>query len=175
MAPQPKARPAIDDIQFAGPVRMTEGAIAASPRLAFTVYGLPAPKGSTRAFVVRKHGVLGKGRAVVVPDNKGPARLWAGVIAHAASRAVAEQLGGEPIHGAVRVEVTFHLPRPKSLPRRVERHTKKPDCDKLARNVGDALRRIAYDDDACVVEWLARKCYAAPGQAPHATIEVTPA
>lgn len=138
--------------------------------LRFLIYGTPAPKGSTRAFVVRKKGDTGPGRAVVVPDNKAPARLWAGAVQEAASRAVREQRAGRPILGPVRVRVTFHLPRPKSLHRSALEHTRKPDADKLARNVGDALRHIAYEDDASVVEWQVRKCYAV--NAPHAEIVV---
>jgi Holliday junction resolvase RusA-like endonuclease len=129
------------------------------PRLHFLIYGVPAPKGSTRGFVVPgKNG--GKARAVVVPDNKAPARLWAGAVQEAASRAVQEQLGGRRILGPVCVSVVFSLPRPKSLPKRVTHCTKKPDLDKLARNVGDALRQVAYEDDAAVVEWRIRKQYA---------------
>lgn len=143
---------------------------ALTPTLRFTIFGCPAPKGSTRAFVVRKKGEEGKGRAVIVPDNKGPARLWAGAVQEAASRAVSEQRQGQPITGPVRVRVVFHLPRPKSLPKRVTAHLKKPDADKLARNVGDALRHVAYEDDACVVEWHVTKAYAVG--APCAVIEV---
>jgi Holliday junction resolvase RusA-like endonuclease len=139
-------------------------------RLHFIIMGVAAPKGSTRAFVVRKKGETGPGRAVIVPDNKAPARLWAGAVQEAASRAVQEQRQGQPILGPVRVRVVFHLPRPKSLKRGVLEHTKKPDADKLARNVGDALRQIAYEDDASVVEWAIRKCYAV--DAPHADIFV---
>lgn len=141
-----------------------------TPSLHFKIFGTPAPKGSMRAFVVRKKGEEGPGRAVVVPDNKGPAALWSGAVLEAASRAVLEQRDGKPIAGAVRVRVVFHLPRPKSLSKKVLEHTKKPDADKLARNVGDALRRIAYEDDASVVEWSIRKCYAV--DAPHAEITV---
>lgn len=141
-----------------------------SDSLRFLIFGVPAPKGSTRAFVVRKKGETGPGRAVVVPDNKGPARMWAGAVQEAASRALQEQRSGKPILGPVRVRVTFHMPRPKSLSRHVLEHTKRPDCDKLARNVGDALRNLAYEDDASVVEWQVRKCYAV--DAPHAEIAV---
>jgi Holliday junction resolvase RusA-like endonuclease len=138
-------------------------------KLHILIYGVPAPKGSTRGFVVPgKDG--GKPRAVVVPDNKAPARLWAGAVQEAASRAVHEQLQGQPILGPVRVRVVFHLPKPKSLAKKVVEHTKKPDADKLARNVGDALRHVAYEDDSKVVEWSVRKQYAVG--APHAEIVV---
>lgn len=139
-------------------------------RLSFKIFGCPAPKGSTRAFIVRRKGEAGKGRAVVVPDNKGPARQWAGAVQEAASRALQEQRDGQPILGPVKVSVVFCLPRPKSLPRAVVAHTRRPDADKLARLVGDALAHVAYEDDACVVEWSVRKCYAVG--APHAEIHV---
>ena len=149
---------------------MTLFAPALTPTLRFTIYGVAAPKGSTKAFVVRKKGDTGPGRAIVTADNKGPARQWAGAVTEAASRAVAEQRQGQPITGPVRVRVAFYLPRPKSLPKRVTAHTKKPDADKLARNIGDALRHVAYEDDSCVVEWQVRKQYAVG--APHAEIVV---
>jgi Holliday junction resolvase RusA-like endonuclease len=139
-------------------------------KLHILIFGVPAPKGSTRAFVVQKKDGSSKPRAVVVPDNKAPARLWAGAVQEAASRAVQEQLQGQPILGPVRVRVVFHLPKPKSLAKRVTEHTKKPDADKLARNVGDALRHVAYEDDSKVVEWSVRKQYAVG--APHAEIVV---
>lgn len=139
--------------------------------LTFRAYGDPKPKGSTRAFVVRKKGEDGPGRAVVVPTNKAPAKQWAGAVAEAASRALEAQRQGVPFDGAVRVSVVFALARPKSLPKAVTFHTKKPDCDKLARLVGDALAHVVYHDDACVVEWHLSKCYAM-NTAPHIDVTV---
>ncbi len=54
-------------------------------------------------------------------------------------------------------------------------HTKKPDLDKLARALKDALKGVLYHDDAQVVVLLARKVYAAETAAPCAEVTVADA
>jgi Holliday junction resolvase RusA-like endonuclease len=133
--------------------------------LTFTVYGVPQPQGSSRAFVPK-----GWTRAVVTsanPKNKG----WRQLVAEGASRALADHRGG--FQGPVRLQVSFWLPRPKTLPKGVSQHTKRPDTDKLIRSVNDALTGVVGRDDSQVVEIMARKHYAAAGDAPHATISVS--
>ena len=57
--------------------------------------------------------------------------------------------------------VRFYLPRPKSLPKRVTEHTKKPDLDKLLRAVLDACTTGGvWRDDSQVATIHARKVYA---------------
>lgn len=132
--------------------------------LTFTVFGVPQPKGSARAFVPK-----GWTRAVVTSDNprnKG----WQQLVAEAASQA----LNGQRfyIDGPVRLTVVFFLPRPKSLPKRVSAHLKKPDLDKLVRSVKDALTKVVWSDDSQVTEIHAVKQYAGAQQAPCATVRV---
>lgn len=122
--------------------------------LAFTVHGVAQPKGSARAFVAG-------GRAVVTSANRN-VKAWQQLVALGASDAI--RVGRRGLtDGPVRVIVTFHLPRPKKYARRggAIAHTTKPDVDKLARCVLDALTAIVFRDDAQVVELVARKEYAA--------------
>lgn len=135
--------------------------------LAFTVWGVAQPKGSARAFVPK-----GWTRAVVTSDNpKG--KGWQQLVAEAAGRA-RDATGAALLEGPVSLTVAFYLPRPKSLPKRVTAHTKKPDLDKLVRSVKDGLTRVAWHDDAQVVRVDATKGYAEAGEAPHAVIAIAP-
>ena len=135
--------------------------------ITFTVWGVAQPKGSAKAFVPK-----GWTRAVVTsdnPKNKG----WQQLVAEAAGRA-RDAAGAALLDGPVRLRVEFHLPRPKSLSKRVLHHTKKPDLDKLVRSVKDGLSRVIWHDDAQVVDVEAHKGYAAVGEAPRAVIEIAP-
>lgn len=123
----------------------------ASLPVVFEVFGVPIPKGSTKAFNVK-----GKKFPVVTADNE-KTKPWAQQIT-----ATAMVLKQVPLWtGPVSLEVRFNMPKPMSLPkRRFSYPTKKPDMDKLLRTVKDALKGIFYKDDAQVVEVLMRKCYA---------------
>lgn len=122
------------------------------------VYGIPIPQGSAKAFYRP-----GMRFPVVTHDNKATLRPWRALITDAALQAVAR--GQRPIGGvvfpagAVRLELSFAMPRPKSAPKRVTRPTKKPDLDKLIRSVKDALKGVVYADDSQVVEVNARKIF----------------
>jgi crossover junction endodeoxyribonuclease RusA len=133
----------------------------------FFVRGVPAPKGSTRAFVV-------KGHAVVTADNT-KTRPWEQAI-----RAEASIAGCRPLVGPVKVTAVFFLQRPaghyrpngflrSSAPME---HTKKPDTDKLARALLDGLTGVAFHDDAQVVWLTARKEFAGGGVPLGASVEV---
>lgn len=117
----------------------------------FFVAGVPIPKGSAKAFVVGS-------RAVVTHDNA-KTKPWQRAIA-AKARSEAPGL----MEGAVKVELQFDLPRPKShgKPGRkswASEHVTRPDLDKLVRTVLDALTGIVWRDDSQVVEVVARKGY----------------
>lgn len=130
--------------------------------LAFFVAGVPAPKGSTRAWVVA-------GRAVVTEANP-LTRPWAALVQDAA-------LGqGRPVLARavpVCVHLSFVLPRPASLPKKVAHHLKKPDLDKLTRAVLDALTGVVWTDDSQVVALSAVKRYPQDGEPTgvHVTVE----
>jgi len=121
----------------------------------FSVPGSPVPQGSGRALRLRRGPRRGKG--VVIPDNE-PAlyayRAALGAVARRARRAAGVS---DPFEGPVRLVVTFTLARPKTV-RRALPHVR-PDLDKLARAVGDALKGILYVDDGQVVQLSAWKVY----------------
>lgn len=129
-------------------------------RVTFQVIGIAQPKGSTRAFLPK-----GWTRPIVTTDNP-KSKGWQQLVAEQAQTIARDGL----LVGPVVLTVTFHLPRPQSLPKRVVHHTKKPDLDKLVRSTKDALKGVLYGDDAQVVDLHARKTYAAIAAAPCARI-----
>lgn len=130
--------------------------------ITFSVVGHAQPQGSMKAF-----NVPGKRYPVVTSDNPS-LKDWRQLVAFAAQRHAA----GGPLRGGVVVLLTFSLQRPKSLPKRVRQHLKKPDIDKLARAVLDALTGILFVDDSEVVRLMVTKQYAAPQQAPGVLISI---
>lgn len=116
-----------------------------TPITQFFVHGMPQAQGSSRAFVVQ-------GKPVITSTNKN-LKSWRDLVA-----AVAQEhayLYACP----VMLDLAFRLPRPKSLPKKVSAHTKKPDLDKLVRSICDALTGIMYKDDSFIVDLSATKEY----------------
>lgn len=123
------------------------------------VTGLPAAQGSKRH--------VGNGRVIEMSRAVGP---WREAVRAEVQRAMA---GCLPFDGPVAVWLSFWLPRPKSLPRRVLRPAKRPDLDKLARAVLDGLTAGgAWHDDGQVVKLVAVKRFAAGRDKPGCTIQV---
>lgn len=125
-------------------------------RIAFTVWGVPQPKGSARAFVPK-----GWKRPVITSDNKS-LRAWEDVIRAELQRIVAEiepRARAVIFGAAISVTIVFYLPRPKTAARRWAPMVK-PDLSKLIRGAEDALTGIVFKDDAQVVAIHAWKVYA---------------
>lgn len=143
--------------------------------LRFTVPGMPATKGSARAFVVTPRGG-GKARAVVTNDNP-RAKGYQQTVSECASAALIAA-GFKPItEGPVALEIVLYLPRPKALmTRRLAglqlRPVTRPDWDKLARLLGDALTNVVYRDDGQVVSAKVEKHFCAVDELPRADITV---
>jgi Holliday junction resolvase RusA-like endonuclease len=119
----------------------------------FVVRGKPVPQGSLRALP-------GKGRAVgrIVMPQSPELIAWRSIVAFSARRAWRRPpVRDEP----VAIALDFYLHRPAST-KRAYPHAK-PDADKLARGVLDALSAVIYHDDAQVVDLLVRKRYGEPG------------
>lgn len=132
--------------------------------LHLTVLGVPVAQGSMRH--------VGQGR--VVHSNQG-LEDWRQMVAWSAREAMTQaRYGGLFAECPVGITVNFWLPRPKSVPKKARRVPwVKPDVDKLARAVCDALEGVVYKDDGQVCELLARKFYADwPIETPMATIEL---
>lgn len=135
-------------------------------KIKFFVPGKPVPKGSARAFVV-------KGRAIVTQSNSERQKPWASLISYSAG----EAMQGKTFSGPVCVAMHFTMPRPKKhyrsngelKPDAPDYHATKPDIDKLARLVLDALTNYCYADDSMVYRIFATKQF---GEHPGVTITV---
>lgn len=128
--------------------------------IAFRVAGRPAPQGSMRAYPRR-----GGPGTVIVHDNSDALASWRGAVRTAA---VAAMAGRPPFVGPVAVALQFALPRPKRGAA-TRYHARRPDADKLARSVLDALTGATFEDDAQVsllavekahtgTEWIGLTC-----------------
>lgn len=109
--------------------------------VSFFAHGVPQPQGSARAFVMN-------GRARITSDNK-QLKDWRAVVSNAAQ----DHAPASPWERkcGVSLHLTFRFARPASHPKRIRPlHTVKPDVDKLARSVLDALTGILYADDSQV-------------------------
>jgi Holliday junction resolvase RusA-like endonuclease len=129
----------------------------------------PEPQGS-------KSAVVRGGKAVVLEGKSSSSRKryadWRKKI-----RAKADDVHpGEPLDEAVAVSILFLMPRPGAHYRSRNRipyvrddapifHTNKPDVDKLARAVLDALTGHVLEDDSNVAILNCRKVYVAKADA----------
>jgi crossover junction endodeoxyribonuclease RusA len=131
----------------------------------FTVYGIPAPQGSMKAFIPR-----GWSRPVLTSDNK-KTKPWRQEVAGSAVTAM-QQSNFERRDRSlpISVVVSFVFQKPKSTKKSVVHKTTKPDVDKLARAILDALTGIVFEDDSQVVDLHVSKCF---GDVPCAKIEIS--
>lgn len=124
--------------------------------LSFFVPGLPVPQGSKRAFIVRPKG--GRPRPVLAESAK-DLKPWRAQVALAAKAAVDRNGGGWFTKQPLFVRLKFLFLRPASLPKKKVHHVVRPDVDKLARAVLDALKGVVYGDDGQIGELHVRKAY----------------
>lgn len=118
---------------------------------AFEVVGVePAPQGSKR--------YVGQGRFVEASKKLEP---WRQAIAAAVKKMFQDTEDDSQFTEACQVEVTFILPKPKTVKR--ELPTVAPDADKLARSLGDSISLPKYaqliEDDSLICRWEIRKVY----------------
>ncbi len=129
--------------------------------LSFTVYGDPVPQGSMRAFVV-------KGKPVVTDGAGARLRTWRSEVVSAAR---AEIDGQGPLAGALEVQMTFRLRRPKKP--KDQRPIVRPDLSKLVRAVEDALVDAGVmGDDSQIVHEDVWKVYAEGPVTPRISVIV---
>ena len=119
--------------------------------------GIPRPGGSKRGFVNPRNG-----RVIITEDCK-RSKDWRTTCAQIAS----ETFRTGPLDMALSVTFEFCLPRPKGhygkhgvRPGAPRHPAVKPDCTKLVRSTEDALSKIAWRDDALIVQQVASKHYA---------------
>jgi len=119
------------------------------------VFGCPVPQGRPRAF-------YNKAAGRITMYDPAASRSWKTDIKLQVLKDRPRDL--VPALGALILTLTFFLPRPRSLPKRVRHPIRKPDADNLAKAVKDALRGIIYKDDAQVITLHVAKVYhEAPG------------
>ena len=128
----------------------------------FTVPGIPRPQGSKRAFVV-------KGRPVLTESAGEPLKDWRATIALAGANAMT---GLQPFEGPIYGRLTFKMPRPKSHGKKITSPTSRPDIDKLARSVLDALTHICFLDDAQLVTLNLTKRWAQPEHSDQVGVDI---
>lgn len=93
---------------------------------------------------------------------------WREAVAAAVSSANAS---GIYFDDAVRLTITFIMPRKGEPKGWTRHHTRAPDLDKLVRSTCDAIKTAgAWKDDSLVVELVAQKVTAEPGEAAGAQI-----
>lgn len=88
-----------------------------------------------------------------------------------------EQNGHLLLEGPLEVEIVGTFPTPASASKKQTQkmldgeimHTKKPDCDNMAKIVLDALNDIAYHDDSQIVDLRIKKQY---GENPNVCIKM---
>lgn len=123
--------------------------------ISFTIYGIPQPQGSARAFYIAKLK-----RAVITADNK-KLKPWRQEVS---GTALAEMGDQQPARATpICVDVAFYFDRPKSAKKDAIK-IQKPDVDKLLRGLLDALTGICFMDDAQVVDVHACKRFGSPAR-----------
>lgn len=130
-------------------------------QVTFRVVGTPVPQGSMKGYANKRTG-----RVHLTSDNPN-LRSWREMIAWEARQA-ADWCSDAPVE----VRAQFWLLRPKSLPKRVQLPSTKPDCDKLLRGVLDGLTGVLITDDSRVVRATTSKHYCGPDEQPGALITV---
>jgi crossover junction endodeoxyribonuclease RusA len=132
--------------------------------LNFRVYGVPAPQGSKKGFVVN-------GRVNMVEQSHKKLKPWREEISDAGARVMD---GRDPLDGPLFVNITFFMKRP-AKPKFTDYPAVFPDVDKITRSVLDALKMAGVIvDDARVVACMATKVFAATPEEQGAMITVGP-
>lgn len=112
----------------------------------FVIYGAAVPEGRPRV------AKAGKFYRVYTPKKT---REWKEYIALQSL----EYRPDAPYECPIILQLGFYLPRPKSLPKKVVHHIKKPDIENLAKSILDALEGIFYKNDSQVVHLTIGKYY----------------
>lgn len=133
---------------------------AVAPVLDAFVPGRPAPQGSKRHV----------GRGILLESSEA-CGAWRQTVAYD----VRQVYAGPPLDGPLVVRLRFVMPRPASTPKRsTPPAVKKPDVDKLARAILDALTGVTWRDDSLIVDLHATKRLAELDETPGVFIHVAP-
>lgn len=144
--------------------RTTGGALVAGRGLSFVVYGDPVPQAELNR---NPHGP-----GLYYPNAKA-IKTYRELVHYAARMAMGTARMREPFDGAVQLESTFWLKRPKTVTRALP--TVKPDLSHLLRAAEDALVKAGVmRDDALICTSIESKRYCAPGGRPCTVFAVRP-
>ncbi|WP_331760564.1 RusA family crossover junction endodeoxyribonuclease (plasmid) [Streptomyces albidoflavus] len=141
---------------------ITSTAQAATPALAITVHGRPAPQGSKRYAGHRRNAASGRVSAVLVEQSK-RVKPWRALVTAAAMNAMRDHHLDHPLDGPLDADITFTVLKPTSAPKRrrtwpTTRHS--GDLDKLLRSTFDGIADAgAVVDDARIIRVAATKTY----------------
>lgn len=143
--------------------------------VAFRVYGVPAPQGSMRVFMIKPKG--GGAQRPIITHARGKLLAeWRAAIVQAAIKARVPV-----VQGPVFLKLLVILPAPVSRPTVLKtqkqmdywlRPWRQPDADKLGRGVIDAMTGVVLKDDAQIVRLLIEKVYANEGERPGVDITI---
>jgi Holliday junction resolvase RusA-like endonuclease len=125
-----------------------------------TVFGNAVPQGRPRFAIIKTRGGKSFGHAYDPKTSKD----W--------KESVRQQaiINKVPfLTGALKMNIHFSLPRPQSLPKKVKHHVKRPDLSNFLKNIEDALRGIAYQDDSQICYLTCSKSY---GEPPKVEIQI---
>ena len=125
----------------------------------FEVLGEPIPQGSLKAFTPK-----GWKRPILTSDNK-RTKPWKQEVKQMAMEAMAQMVPRvirfeKP--KAIGIECRFYFQRPKSTKKAIVDKVTKPDIDKLARAILDALTGIVFEDDSQVTTLVCWKGFGDP-------------
>jgi hypothetical protein len=156
-----------------GPEVATLATVRRAYDLWATVAGVPEPQGSKRAF---NHN--GSGKVVMIDNNHGALTTWRTLVATAV-RLERDHLGLPMLGSGARtwvwdepmfLRLVFTMPRP-ARPKYVNAPGTKPDLDKLARAVLDALTDSRLIRDDALVIGFDRLVKVFPGMDPESLSE----
>lgn len=137
------------------------------PTITFTVLGVPVAQPRPKVVTVR-----GRGMAISNP-RKHPVVAFKEAVKLEAQQAYK----GAPLEGPLQLNVTFIMPRPKSMlwksrPMPRDWHTVRPDTDNLVKAVKDALSALLWKDDSQVCCEIIRKMVAGGDERPRVEVVV---
>ena len=134
----------------------------------FTVWERPAPQGSKK-YVGTRRTASGANIPLIV-ESSAFLPAWRKAVVDAVKQGMLDSGDDSKFDGAVKVEVTFYLPKPKTV--RTEYPVKPPDIDKVCRSLLDGITYGGvWLDDSLVVSLVAHKRWA-KGE-PGAAITIT--
>jgi crossover junction endodeoxyribonuclease RusA len=137
--------------------------------ITLNIIGIPQPQGNKTGYVNKRTGKVAmvEGRR---PEARAAFKDWRGAVSQAARDWQADR-NDALIDDPVAVTMWFWLPRPPSIPKKRVYPAVRPDGEKLARAVMDALTGIIITDDARACEHHIFKRYAVD-RPPGATITI---